>query len=123
MVFRYANANQYYRFTLEPESDPTQPPHWRLLKMVGGQTTPYDLATGFVFKANEDYLVTIEALGSTVRVYQDGQLLFTVTDPALTSGSIGLYCSNNPGSRFTDVRVDDFRASAPVAYTFSFTTS
>jgi hypothetical protein len=64
----------------------------------------------------------IEALGPTVCIYQDGQLLFAVTDQALTHGSIGLYCANNLGARFTDIRVEDFRAAAPVAYTFSFIT-
>ncbi|HEX6480492.1 MAG TPA: hypothetical protein VF043_16775 [Ktedonobacteraceae bacterium] len=126
VVFRYLNSGQYYRFSLEPQSDPTLPPHWRLLKVVAGRPTPYDLpfsATGFVFSPGKDYLITVEALGPTVQVYQDGQLLLAATDPAVKTGSIGLYCSNNAGARFTDVRVDDFRASGPIAYKFSFTTS
>src|SRR5262249_1347725 len=66
---------------------------------------------------------TIEAIGPSLRIYQDGELVFDVIDTSLDQGRIGLYSWNNTGARFTDVRVDDFRQTAPVVYRFKFTTS
>jgi hypothetical protein len=77
-----------------------------------------------------DYLITIEAVHKAINIYQkainidpNDTLLFTVSEQNATSGTIGLYCANHPGARFSDVRVEDFRATAPVAYRFTFTTS
>jgi hypothetical protein len=68
-------------------------------------------------------LITVEAIRSSLRVYQDGALVFDVADSSFTKGSIGLYCRSNNGARFIDVRLDDFSTNAPVVYRFKFTTS
>jgi hypothetical protein len=70
-----------------------------------------------------DIHLSIEAIGSRIRVHADGELLFDVTDASRASGTIALYAGDNPGARFTDVRVDDLRATAPVVYRFEFTSS
>jgi hypothetical protein len=49
--------------------------------------------------------------------------VFNVRDNRLASGSVSLYCGQNAGGQFRDVRVDDLRGNAPVVYRFKFTTS
>ena len=78
----------------------------------------------FAYILNEDLLITAEVIGSSLRLFQDGALIFDVTDEWIARfGTTGLYSWNNGGAGFTDVRVDDFRAEAPVVYRFKFTTS
>ncbi|HYO16918.1 MAG TPA: hypothetical protein VE685_27280 [Thermoanaerobaculia bacterium] len=77
----------------------------------------------FAYRKNRDYLVSFEGLGSSLRVSVDGAPVFDVKDDAFQSGRIGLYTCQSPGARFTDVRVDDFRVTAPVVYRFQLTTS
>jgi uncharacterized linocin/CFP29 family protein len=125
------DINRYYRFSMDQQGR-------RLVRMrkrvriifVGGserevvEEIPTVLAEDdCVSRQNQDYLITVEAIGSSLRVFQDGALVFDVTDTTLDHGRIGLYCWADTGARFSDVRVDDFRADAPVVYRFKFTTS
>jgi len=48
-------------------------------------------------------------------------LVFDVTDDSILTGRIGSTAGLIPSVRFTDVRVDDLRKEAPVAYRFQFT--
>jgi hypothetical protein len=117
IVFRYQNPNNYYRFSIDNEEK-----YRRLVKVSNG--VPTRLAEDhFVYTRNRDYLITVEATGSSIRLYQDGSLIFGVNDVSIDHGSIGLYSWKNSGARFTDLRVDDLRAEAPVVYRFKFTTS
>jgi hypothetical protein len=117
VVFRHQDAKHFYRFSLD-----RQRRYRRLVRVVGGVHTVL-AEDGFVYRAHQDYLITVEAIGSSLRVYQDGALAFEATDSSLDAGSVGLYCWNNATARFADLRVDDFRALAPVVYRFRFTTS
>lgn len=117
LVFRYRDDDNHYRFSMDQGNS-----YRRLVSVVGGVTTVLK-QDDFAYELQEDDLVTIEAIGNGLRVYQEGMLIFDVTDTAHAKGSIGLYCYDNAGARFNDVRVDDFRQTAPVVYRFQFTTS
>jgi pectate lyase len=52
------------------------------------------------------YTVRFELLGSTLRVYLDGELINTTTDALFTSGKIGLFTMNK-SFEIDDVRVGD----------------
>ena len=120
VVFRYRDPNHYYRFSMDRERQ-----YRRLVRVVDGHHTIL-AADDFVYRQNRDYLIAGEAIGSSLRVYQDGALVFDVTDQAdaaISAGQIGLYCWRNQGARFTDIRVEDFRQNAPILYRFQFTTS
>src|SRR5207244_7290859 len=86
---------------------------------------PSALATDdCAYPQNQEILITVEALGPSLRVYQDGALIFNVTDNnPITQGRIGLYCWRNTGARFSDVQIDDLGKQAPTVYHFNFTTS
>jgi hypothetical protein len=116
LVFRYAN-NQYYRFSMDRGEK-----YRRLVRVLNG--IHFILAEDdFRFRKDQDYVVSIEAIGTSLRIYQDGVLIFDVSDAAIDQGSVGLYCHANVAARFSDIRVDDFRKTAPVVYGFKFTTS
>jgi hypothetical protein len=117
LVFRCGDLSNYYRFSLDRNRK-----YRRLVSIVNGIHSILK-EDDFIYEPHLDYLITVEAIGDTLRVYQDGALIFEVTDLAHAQGSIGLYCYDNAGTRFNDVRVDDFRKTAPVVYRFEFTTS
>ena len=117
VVFRYRDPGNLYRFSMDRERR-----YRRLVRMAGGSPSVL-AADDVVYGLDQDYEITVEAIGDSLRVYQDGALVFDVRDPTFPSGGIGFYCWANQDARFSDVRVDDFRAGAPVAYRFSFTTS
>ena len=120
VVFRYCEDGgqpYYYRFSMDRKRT-----YRRLVRVIGEMHTIL-AEDDFVFSMDQDYLITVEAVGSSLRVYQDGTLIFAVTDDAILQGSVGLHCWANQGARFSDLRVDDYRREAPVAYRFKFTTS
>lgn len=117
LVFRHRDNDNYYRFSMGHNHS-----YRRFVSVVEGFHTVLG-QDDFAYELLKDYLFTIEAIGDSLRVYQDGALIFEATDAAHPNGSFGLYCYDNAGARFSDVSVDDFRQTAPVVYRFQFTTS
>ena len=93
-----------------------------LIRIAGGVHTVL-AGDSFTYTPNQTYLIKVEAVKDTMRVYQDGVLVFERTDATIATGSVGVYCAGNTSARFTDVFVDDFRPAAPVVYRFNFLTS
>jgi hypothetical protein len=77
----------------------------------------------FAYQKKRDYRLTVEAIGSAIRAYVDGEQIFEIADAAYAFGRIGLYVCQSPGARFADVSVDDLRKDATAVYRFSLTTS
>lgn len=116
LVVRYRTSG-HYLFAMDRRRA------YRRLVLVQGTAFHTLAEDGFAFTEGSDYTVTIEAIGDRLRVYQDGELVFDVTDATLPQGGIGCYAWGNAHARFADIRVDDLRADAPVVYDYSFTTS
>jgi hypothetical protein len=116
-VFRYQDDDTYYRFSMDRQLG-----YRRLVRVVAGTTTVL-AEDDTVYSADDDYQITIEAVGPALAVYQDGDPVFAVSDAAIDHGRVGLYCWAETGAQFADVRVDDFRRAAATPYRFSFTTS
>lgn len=117
VVFRYVDPKNCYVFSMDRERK-----YRRLVRVFKHEYTIL-AQDDFVYVQNRDYLITVEAIGPSLRIYQDGTLVFSISDNSLLRGTIGLYCWGNAGAQFHDVRVDDFRKNAPVPYRFQFTTS
>ena len=117
LVCRYQDSDpdNYYLFALGRGVR-------RLIRGLDG-THQILMEEPFSLALDTDYRITIEAIGSTLAIYQDGVPVFKVDDQPLLQGSVGLYCAHNPTARFSDLRVDDLRKTAPVLYRFAFTTS
>ena len=123
LVFRYVDANNYYRFSMDGQRS-----YRRLVRVVNGSHTILS-EDDRRYQSNDDYGVTVEAIGPSLKVYVEGALVLEATDPAHPSGTIGFYCWASQNVRFFDVTIDDFRNADPVskrpapAYRFQFTTS
>jgi hypothetical protein len=100
-MFRYQDKNNYYRFSWSAEGKTR-----RLEKRVGGvvQVLAQD---SLVYTTGQTYAVQISARGASLSVAVDGKTIFSVSDSALSKGSIALYSFYNNGSYFSDVRVQD----------------
>ncbi|MFH1586363.1 MAG: family 16 glycoside hydrolase [Candidatus Diapherotrites archaeon] len=100
VMFRYKDGDNYYRFSMDRERK-----YRRLVKNVNGNFTI--LAEDSVkYKLNQDYLLTIEAIGTNIKVSLDGEKIFEESDPGIPSGSIALYCWGNSGSYFDNILVE-----------------
>lgn len=115
VTFRDQGAGQHYRFTVDRGAGIR-----RLEKHVGGAVAVL-AEEAFPLDPDRDYRITVEAIGSSIKVDLDGVPVFDCDDDAIRTGGIGLYGS--AGSRFSDLRVDDFRPVVPAAYKFRFVTS
>ena len=118
VVWRHRDNGQHYRFVMDPQAGKCE------LLLVSGATPPTSLATKpFAHTEAKRYEISVEAVKSSLRVYQDGKLVIDVTDATISSGTIGVLTAGTASARFTDIYVDDFRTTAPVVYRFSFPTS
>lgn len=116
LVFR-RRGSTYYRVELDSSG------RCRLHRVEGGTTTQ-------TWSGNSGYLpgldttITVEAIGPAIQVLVNDEPALSITDSnGPTTGSVGPYCRGTNGFRCQDLRVDDFRKGAPIAYRFSFTTS
>ncbi len=117
LVFRYSSGQQHYRFIL----DRLAKKRWLISVIAGvGRLLAED---SFTFKSDQNYTLSVEAIDSQLRAYQDGALVFAVSDSSIGQGAAGLYSSGHAGSRFSHVKVDDYSLTALVAYRFQFTSS
>ena len=101
LLFRFRDAANYYKLELDRQQD-----FRRLTKVVGG--TESVLATQPVgHPLDQDVYLVIECKGAEIKASIDGEPLFggPVTDAALASGTVGLYCWGNEGATFDNVWV------------------
>jgi hypothetical protein len=103
VMFRYQDANNYYRFSWDKERA-----YRRLVKkengvftLLAGDQVPYEVG--------RTYQVEIVAQHSTLEVWIDGTRIFTATDTSFAAGSIALYSWFNKGSYFDEMQVEDLR--------------
>ena len=116
LAVRYRPAG-HYLFTMDRERA------YRRLVLVSGNGYTTLAEDAFRFTQGSDHTVAIEAVGDRLRVYQDGELVFDVTDATHAVGGIGCYAWGNSQARFAEIRVDDLRVEAPVVHRYAFTTS
>ena len=116
LVFRYVDASNFYRFSMDAERK-----YRRLVRVINGIHTILD-EDDRRYQPNVDYALSIEAIGASLKVYIDGDLVLEATDPSHAAGGIGLYCWASEMARFFDIKVDDFRNGLST-YRFPFTTS
>ena len=103
-MFRYQDKNNYYRFSWD-----SQRTYRRLVKRENG--VPIVLAEDAVpYVPGETYQLEIVVQETTLEVWIDGSLIFTVTDTSFIGGPIALYCWSNKGSYFDNILVEDLAA-------------
>ncbi|MEM7100827.1 MAG: GDSL-type esterase/lipase family protein, partial [Pseudomonadota bacterium] len=85
VLFRYADSDNYYRLSLSSRYGFT-----RLEKKVAGTFSTLAVSSRG-FAPNQLYNVEVEAIGSTLLIWLDGDPLFAVDDSDLPQGTVGLY--------------------------------
>ncbi|HEV7514915.1 MAG TPA: hypothetical protein VGR07_01315, partial [Thermoanaerobaculia bacterium] len=118
LVVRWSGPASWYRFALGERGRTLVKAGLGGIVLLASDSTSY--------QRNRDYLLSVEAIGGTLRAYVDGLPVFEVTDSdgiASRAGRAGLYTCQSPRARFRDLRVDDFRPAAPAVYRFQLTTS
>jgi hypothetical protein len=101
VVFRYQDANNYYRFSWNGQTGVR-----RLMVCRNGRFTV--LASDVqAYGRGTTYAVQVKAQGPVLEVEVDGEMILSTTDTTLASGTFGLYSSGNRGSAFDDILVDD----------------
>jgi lysophospholipase L1-like esterase len=97
IMFRYTDDDNYYRFTINSEAGGS-----RLESKVNG--TFMTLAHNFRgYRPNSLHAIDIEAEGSLIQVYDNGNPLFAVSDSDHLTGGVALYARD--GIRFDNVSI------------------
>jgi PKD repeat protein len=99
LMFRYGDANNYYRFSWDRERG-----YRRLVKNVNGVFTKLAADTASYAKFR-DYEVEIVASGTLIEVWIDGTRIFRVSDAARAKGSIAFYSWSQAGAYFDNLIV------------------
>ena len=112
LVARYTNANNHYYVTLRNNNT------LLLRRMVNGAFTT--LATApLTVTLNRSYRVRLEAIGTRLRVFIDGQLAAEASDSALSQGQAGVVTFRTRAD-FDNVLVSSNPLTTLASYKFSF---
>jgi len=122
VVFRYADENNFYVFDMNGQASRTTGVFGRLRKCVNGEYTELDRQNQTVYTQNAWLGIEVEAVGNSIKVYTDGNLLIDVEDDALNRGTIGLSSWGMNSVAFDNISVDgtviddfeDFALGGPV---------
>lgn len=108
----YRDPNNYYLFRWNADKQPDgSPGRKQLVKRRHGQETLLAEAPGG-YQAGVWYELGAEAIEDRIRAFIDGHEVFSVSDPNLCFGSVGLYTalSTPAEAHFDDVLVQGMRA-------------
>ena len=114
IMFGYQSANNYYRVSMSARYGFT-----RFEKRVGSSFETLAVnARGYV--DNQPMTMAAEVNGNTIVVWIDGDPVFADVDPAISSGTVALYCQDR--ARFDNVLITEnpvaptVAISSPLAY-------
>jgi len=93
----------------------------RLEEVTGSRVTVIQRKSDSAVSRGRPYDVSLEIVGTDLRVYEDDTAVFEHSLDAVDQGGVALL-ARGP-ARFGELRVDDVSTDAPIAYRFEFTTS
>ncbi len=99
ILFRYADEDNHYRFSLDAFTNRRQ-----FERIQGGLATTIWSSRG-AFTVGEPFTLTVDAVGSRLIGYLNNTRLFDLRDGAHATGQVGLFCFENRGARFERVEV------------------
>jgi hypothetical protein len=112
VLFRYRDKDNYYQFTMDSKDN-----YRRLVKKVNGQNQILQ-NQNFAYSKGTWYDLNVVVEEQSLKIYFNGTLIFDVTDSALASGGVALYCWKNLGNYFDDVLVTGI-SSGPAQLTIT----
>jgi hypothetical protein len=92
VIFRVSTSNDFYRFSLTCDG------HTRVDRFLNGQASspqPLTISGAVPPGAPSVSRLAIWTHGSEMRFFANGEYLFTVNDPTLSKGSIGVFARAN----------------------------
>lgn len=119
VMFRYWDKNNYYRLSLNSKYGYT-----RFEKRVAGNFVPL-WTNDRGYQVGQPLNIVIEVKGSLIKVYLNGDPLFSISDTSIPSGSIALYCQDS--AKFDNIVVDynstepSIVISSPIAHSIETT--
>lgn len=105
LVFRYQNAQNYYRFAIDRIKK-----RRHLVRFVGGSFAVLHSST-LPLGAGASQIVSIDAVGNHLTVSIDGAVVASVFDPHLVAGGVGFHTHRDPQARFSAITVERLAAS------------
>ncbi|VAW86955.1 hypothetical protein MNBD_GAMMA16-119 [hydrothermal vent metagenome] len=99
VVFGFEDSENYYFVMFNNRADATQ-----LFKVINGSRTALSTNDVDWLKDNEYHHIEISRVGSEIKVYFDGDLMWNVVDDSLGVGQVGIG-SYNDSAYFDDVSV------------------
>lgn len=99
LVFRSVDSNNYYMWQLNADTGKLRPHK----KVAGSWTVIKEVSAGIA--ANTTYQVKIEANGTTIKTYLNGNLIDTTTDSAFSGGKVGFRQNGQETAVFDNVVV------------------
>ncbi len=99
VMFRVQDNQNYYRFAWDKQRNIRRITKHQngVVTILAEDTVPYVI--------NQLYKLRVQASGSSMEIFIDGQSIFTAIDDSFTSGSIALYQWGNKGGYFDNVEV------------------
>jgi hypothetical protein len=100
LMFRYVDAGNYYRFSMNRNFG-----YFDVTKVQNGVATTI-AKNGGLFVMNQSYQIEIQVVGGSIKVFSNGSLSLSGIDPSpIRAGKIGLYDWANGASYFDNVIV------------------
>ena len=109
VMFRYQGKDNYYRFSMDKQRG-----YQRLIKKVNGRYTTL-AENNQSYNVGQWYTLKVRAVGSSIQVFVDNNLVFNVTDSQIPSGKIALYNWGQQSAYYDDVKVSVSTDSFTVA--------
>ncbi|CBW77387.1 unnamed protein product (plasmid) [Mycetohabitans rhizoxinica HKI 454] len=100
VVFRYTDAQNYYRFSIDRTS------RRRILVRFSGGAFQVLHVSALPPSMATTYAVVVEAVGGRLTVHVDGVLVVSVTDATNVGTSVGFYAQRNSQASFSGVRIN-----------------
>ena len=100
VVFRYQDANNYYRFSMD-----SQRHYRRLVRVVNGQFTKLAETDGGGYHPGTRYRIRVLANDSTIEVFLNDRQIMSTPDDAPSTGQVGLYTWAESSTTFDGVNV------------------
>ena len=99
VMFRYQNADNYYRFSMDNERG-----YRRLVRRYQGKSVVL-ASDSYAYVSNRWNQVKIRVIGNSITVFYNGEVVFEATDEMISSGGIALYSWYNAASKFDNISV------------------
>jgi hypothetical protein len=103
IVWRYADANNYYVARMNPLED-----NYRLYKVVAGKRIQLATKEGLTVPAGEWHALRVKQAGDQVECYLDGKLQLEAKDDTFkNAGKVGLWTKADAQTSFDEFKVTD----------------